>query len=103
MSIDTSLYRQVMGRFATGVAVLTTCSPAGPVGLTINSFCSVSLDPPLILVCVINPSEGAEHITRNGVFAVNVLSLEQEPLSRYFASRDRRFGGLKPSGVMVAA
>src|SRR2546421_12842092 len=60
--------------------------------MTANSFSSVSLDPPLILVCVISGSEGADHITRNGVFAVNVLSAEQEPLSRYFSSRDRPKG-----------
>jgi flavin reductase (DIM6/NTAB) family NADH-FMN oxidoreductase RutF len=60
--------------------------------MTANAFSSVSLDPPLILVCVISGSEGADHISRNGVFAVNVLSAEQEPLSRYFASRDRPKG-----------
>jgi flavin reductase (DIM6/NTAB) family NADH-FMN oxidoreductase RutF len=60
--------------------------------MTANAFSSVSLDPPLILVCVINPSEGADHITRNGVFAVNILSVDQEPLSRYFASRERPKG-----------
>src|SRR5205807_954177 len=61
-------------------------------GMTANAFSSVSLDPPLILVCVISPSEGADHISRNQCFAVNVLSAEQEPLSRYFASRERPKG-----------
>ena len=45
-----------------------------------------------MLVCVISPSEGSEHIQRNGCFAVNILHAEQEPLSRYFASRDRPRG-----------
>jgi flavin reductase (DIM6/NTAB) family NADH-FMN oxidoreductase RutF len=52
----------------------------------------VSLDPPLVLVCVISPSEGSDHIKRNSCFAVNVLHAEQEPISRYFASRDRPRG-----------
>jgi flavin reductase len=52
----------------------------------------VSLDPPLVLVCVISGSTGAETIERNGAFAVNVLGAEQEAISRYFASRDRPGG-----------
>jgi flavin reductase (DIM6/NTAB) family NADH-FMN oxidoreductase RutF len=85
-------FRSTVGAFATGVTVVTTRGEEHAYGMTANAFSSVSLDPPLILVCVINPSEGAEHITRNGVFAVNILSVEQEPLSRYFSSRDRPKG-----------
>jgi flavin reductase (DIM6/NTAB) family NADH-FMN oxidoreductase RutF len=85
-------FRSTVGAFATGVTVVTTRGEEHAYGMTANAFSSVSLDPPLILVCVINPSEGAEHITRNGVFAVNILGVEQEPMSRYFASRDRPRG-----------
>jgi flavin reductase (DIM6/NTAB) family NADH-FMN oxidoreductase RutF len=85
-------FRSTVGAFATGVTVVTTRGEEHAYGMTANAFSSVSLDPPLILVCVINPSEGADHITRNGVFAVNILSVDQEPLSRYFASRDRPKG-----------
>ena len=85
-------FRSTVGAFATGVTVVTTRGEEHAYGMTANAFSSVSLDPPLILVCVINPSEGAEHITSNGVFAVNILSVDQEPLSRYFASRDRPRG-----------
>jgi len=85
-------FRSTVGAFATGVTVVTTRGEEHAYGMTANAFSSVSLDPPLILVCVINPSEGAEHISSNGVFAVNILSVEQEPLSRYFASRDRPKG-----------
>jgi len=60
--------------------------------MTANAFSSVSLDPPLVLVCVIYPSEGANHIPSNGCFAVNILAADQEPISRYFASRDRPRG-----------
>jgi flavin reductase (DIM6/NTAB) family NADH-FMN oxidoreductase RutF len=85
-------FRSTVGAFATGVTVVTTRGEEHAYGMTANAFSSVSLDPPLILVCVISPSEGADHIARNGVFAVNILAEEQEPLSRYFASRDRPRG-----------
>lgn len=91
MAIDKSLYRQVMGRFATGVAILTTSSTTGPVGLTINSFCSVSLDPPLVLVCVDRKSSTLASFRESGSFVVNILTDQQEHLSRGFAtaSKDR--------------
>ena len=60
--------------------------------MTANAFSSVSLDPPLVLVCAISRSDGSEHIRRNRVFAVNILGVDQEPLSRYFASKDRPRG-----------
>jgi flavin reductase (DIM6/NTAB) family NADH-FMN oxidoreductase RutF len=85
-------FRSAVGAFATGVTVVTTRGEQHAYGMTANAFSSVSLDPPLVLVCVISPSEGATHISSNGVFAVNILSAEQEPLSRYFASRDRPKG-----------
>jgi flavin reductase len=60
--------------------------------MTANAFSSVWLDPPLVLVCVISPSEGADQIAANECFAVNILHQNQEPVSRYFASRDRPRG-----------
>ena len=88
-------FRATVGAFATGVTVVTTRGEEHAYGMTVNAFSSVSLDPPLILVCMISPSEGAETSARNGVFAVNILSQEQEPLSRYFASRDRPRGRMR--------
>lgn len=85
-------FRAAVGAFATGVTVVTTRGEEHAYGMTANAFSSVSLDPPLVLVCVISPSEGSEHIRRNECFAVNVLHADQEPLSRYFASRDRPRG-----------
>jgi flavin reductase (DIM6/NTAB) family NADH-FMN oxidoreductase RutF len=85
-------FRSTVGSFATGVTVVTTRGEEHAYGMTANAFSSVSLDPPLVLVCVISPSEGSEHIKRNGCFAVNVLAEAQEPISRYFASRDRPRG-----------
>jgi flavin reductase (DIM6/NTAB) family NADH-FMN oxidoreductase RutF len=89
---SSSEFRATVGAFATGVTVVTTRGEEHAYGMTANSFSSVSLDPPLVLVCVITPSEGASHISRNGVFAVNILAADQEPVSRYFASRDRPKG-----------
>lgn len=85
-------FRSTVGSFATGVTVVTTRGEEHAYGMTANAFSSVSLDPPLVLVCVISPSEGSEHIKRNGCFAVNILRDEQEPISRYFASKDRPRG-----------
>ncbi len=89
---NSSDFRTTVGAFATGVTIVTTRGEQHAYGMTANSFSSVSLDPPLVLVCVMSRSEGSEHIERNQVFAVNVLTAEQEPLSRYFASRDRPRG-----------
>jgi flavin reductase (DIM6/NTAB) family NADH-FMN oxidoreductase RutF len=85
-------FRRALGAFATGVTVITTHGEADAFGMTANAFSSVSLDPPLVLVCVIKGTRGAETIEQNGVFAVNILGAEQEPVSRYFASRDRPTG-----------
>ena len=79
--------------------MITTRGEAHDYGMTATAFSSVSLDPPLVLVCVITANEGAELIPRNGVFAVNILSVEQEPISNYFASRDRPRGQDAFSGV----
>jgi flavin reductase (DIM6/NTAB) family NADH-FMN oxidoreductase RutF len=85
-------FRGTLGAFATGVTIVTTRGEEHPYGMTANAFSSVSLDPPLVLVCVKAFSEGADLIRENGVFAVNILAAEQEPLSRYFASKDRPRG-----------
>ncbi len=85
-------FRGALGAFATGVTIVTTRGEEHPYGMTANAFSSVSLDPPLVLVCVKAFSEGGDLIRENGVFAVNILAAEQEPLSRYFASKDRPRG-----------
>ena len=85
-------FRAALGAFATGVTIVTTRGEEHPYGMTANAFSSVSLDPPLVLVCVKSFSEGANLIRENEVFAVNILAAEQEPLSRYFASKDRPRG-----------
>ena len=81
------LFREVFGRFATGVAVVTTAGPAGSGGMTANSLCSLSLDPPLALVCFENHARTLPIVREAGRFAVNVLSARQEELARVFASK----------------
>jgi flavin reductase (DIM6/NTAB) family NADH-FMN oxidoreductase RutF len=85
-------FRRALGAFATGVTVITTHGPGEQYGMTANAFSSLSLDPPLVLVCVKSGTAGSDSIALNGVFAVNILGAEQEALSRYFASKDRPRG-----------
>ncbi len=85
-------FRSTVGAFATGVTVITTDGEADAYGMTANAFSSVSLDPPLVLVCVISGTTGADMIERNSAFAVNVLGAHQEAISRFFSSRDRPAG-----------
>jgi flavin reductase (DIM6/NTAB) family NADH-FMN oxidoreductase RutF len=80
-------FRSVMGRFATGVAVVTAASPAGPVGMTANAVCSLSLDPVLLLVCFDNEARTLAVVRDTGRFGVNVLAAGQEELARLFASK----------------
>jgi flavin reductase len=85
-------FRSALGSFATGVTVITTRGEEHAYGMTANAFSSLSLDPPLVLVCTKTGAEGSEHIERNRCFAVNILGADQEPLSRYFSSKDRPRG-----------
>jgi flavin reductase (DIM6/NTAB) family NADH-FMN oxidoreductase RutF len=89
-------FRRVLGHFATGVTVLTTRDADGrPTGLTVSAFCSVSLDPPQILVCVDHKSQTFPALRERGRFAVNVLGAEHEEVSRRFAStRLDKFDGV---------
>jgi flavin reductase (DIM6/NTAB) family NADH-FMN oxidoreductase RutF len=80
-------FRSVMGRFATGVTVVTATSPEGPVGLTANAVCSLSLDPLLLLVCFDNDARTLPVVREAGRFGVNVLRSDQEALARLFASK----------------
>jgi flavin reductase (DIM6/NTAB) family NADH-FMN oxidoreductase RutF len=80
-------FRTVMGRFATGVAVVTATSPAGPVGMTANAVCSLSLDPLLLLVCFDRRARTLAVVRETGRFGVNVLAADQEHLAELFASK----------------
>jgi flavin reductase (DIM6/NTAB) family NADH-FMN oxidoreductase RutF len=91
---DSRTLRDALGCFATGVTVVTCLGADGqPAGLTVNSFTSVSLDPPLLLVCVHKMAAAADPLTSASHFAINVLQNEQQPASIRFSTRqDDRFG-----------
>jgi flavin reductase (DIM6/NTAB) family NADH-FMN oxidoreductase RutF len=84
---DTKLFRKALGRFATGVTVVTTEHDGNIHGMTANAFISVSLDPPLILVSVGNSSNMHRIMGGHGRYGVSVLAENQEILSRHFAGR----------------
>jgi flavin reductase (DIM6/NTAB) family NADH-FMN oxidoreductase RutF len=89
---DAKELRRVMGLFATGVTVITTRDSAGNFyGLTANAVTSLSLVPPLLLICVDRKAETFPHFLDSGVFIVNVLGEDQEAVSRHFA----KSGGAK--------
>ncbi|MFN8196247.1 MAG: flavin reductase family protein [Nocardioidaceae bacterium] len=91
-----SRFRDVLGRFATGVTVVTGTAPDGhPVGLTAQSFASVSLDPPLVMFCPARTSRAWPVIEASGHFCVNLLAHDQEELSRIMATRGAdKFAGV---------
>lgn len=96
--IDQSEFRRVIGHFATGVSIVTTCREDGSAaGLTMSAVSSVSLDPTLILVCVDRASETLPFLERAGYFAVNVLEEGKgETLARRFAGggAEEKFRGV---------
>lgn len=85
--IDPRAFRDALGRFATGVTVITTVYEGDVHGMTANAFVSVSLGPPLVLISVDNRSRMNDLISKSGIYGVSVLSEDQEPLSRHFAGR----------------
>jgi len=85
--IDPRAFRDAVGAFATGVTVVTAAGPGGPAGLTTNAFSSLSLDPPLVLVCFDNASRTLPVVREAGRFAVIVLRAGQEDVAAVFASK----------------
>src|SRR5256886_15472433 len=84
--VDPAQFRQLLGRFATGVTVVTTRDQAGkPIGMTASSVASVSLDPPLVLVSVARDNDMHPPLGAAGRFRLNVLPSDQEAISRPFA------------------
>lgn len=94
--MDGRTFRNIAGRFATGVTVVTTINKQGrPVGMTANSFTSLSLDPPLVLFCIGKSASLFSDFMEASAFAVNILAEEQEELSRRFAAKEiDRFAGV---------
>ena len=97
MTMDPDTFRAVLGRFATGVTGVTaTDAPRQDHGMTVSAFCSLSLAPPLVLVCIDRAASMHDLLQPGVAFAVNILSSGQEPVSRRFSTGDppNRFDGL---------
>ncbi len=96
-AFDAKAFRQALGSFATGVTIITARAPDGtPMGLTANSFNSVSLDPPLVLWSLANNAMSFDHFKAASHWAVHVLTADQEALSGRFARRgEDKFAGLE--------
>ena len=85
--IETARFRQVLGHFCSGVAVVTAMTDGEPAGLTVQSFTSLSLDPPLVLFCPANSSTSWARMRDADGFCVNILDEGQEAVCRAFATR----------------
>ena len=85
--IDRDLFRSTLGRWASGVTVITTVHEGQPYGMTASSFSSLSLDPPLVLVCVDHRAHLHQHLPQARRYGVSVLAADQEALSTHFAGR----------------
>lgn len=96
MTIDPDSFRAALGRFASGVTVITSRNTEGrDIGMTASAFCSLSLEPPLVLVCVDHKASLHPVLATGHPFAVNILASGQEALSRRFAGTElERFDGL---------
>jgi flavin reductase (DIM6/NTAB) family NADH-FMN oxidoreductase RutF len=108
MTIDPDSFRSVLGRFASGITVVTTRDADGrDMGMTVSAFCSVSLDPPLVQVCVDHAASLYAALAVSTRYGVSILASEQEALSRRFATAEstRRFDGIGyrrgESGVLL--
>jgi flavin reductase (DIM6/NTAB) family NADH-FMN oxidoreductase RutF len=96
MTISKDEFRASLGRFVSGVTVVTTKDTSGKLhGLTVSAFCSVSLEPPLILVCVHKETGSHYAFEESKLFVVNILAEDQQHLSNQFASpREDKFEGV---------
>lgn len=93
-------FRAAMGRFVTGVTVITVETAEGEVhGMTANAFCSVSLRPPLVLVCVDHLAETYLHLRERGEFGVSVLKADDDAISEYFADPERNPDSARRLGI----
>ena len=105
MPVSKDEFRAALGRFVSGVTVVTTMSDDNrPAGITVSAFSSVSLEPPLVLVCIDKRASLHNHLSEGRHFAVNILADHQEGISKRFASRnENRFeGGVYRCGLQGA-
>lgn len=108
LTFDEGRFKQVVGHFATGVTIVTATADDGPAGMTVQSFLSVSLVPPLVAFAPARTSTSWPHMRAGGRFCVNILREDQEALARTFGTRGaKKFDGVawtpSPSGSPVLA
>ena len=96
MSVSPEEFRSVLGRFPSGVTVVTTKAADGSdQGMTVSAFCSVSLEPPLVLICIEKTASVHDALTHAPTFVVNILAAKQEQVARRFSIVDiDRFDGV---------
>lgn len=93
--IDPDTFRSVLGRFPSGVTVITVSGSKGDCGMTVSSFCSLSLSPPMVLLCIDHEARMYDILQSATHFAVNVLEASQEVIARRFSDPDvERFDGV---------
>lgn len=89
MSVSADEFRSVLGRFSSGVTVVTTVAADGTDhGMTVNAFCSLSLEPPLVLICIEKTASAYQALVTAPAFVVNILSVDQEQIARRFSIVD---------------
>jgi flavin reductase (DIM6/NTAB) family NADH-FMN oxidoreductase RutF len=91
--IDTSAQRALLSRYPTGVTVVCAMTEAGPVGITVNSFASVSLDPPLVLWSIGKASDRYQSFRSAKVFTINILTADQAELAQHYAQNSMLIDG----------
>jgi flavin reductase (DIM6/NTAB) family NADH-FMN oxidoreductase RutF len=97
MPVDDAQFKHALSHFASGVTIVTTAHEGTDYGLTVASFASLSLSPPLVLVCISKSSSSHEPIVKSGTFGVSILGSDQEAISGRFAAR----GGDKFAGLEI--
>lgn len=98
-TVDPAEFRPIIGRFATGVTVMTSLDGDEPHGMTANAVSSVSLDPVLVLVCVEEDTEMARVVPAAGAFGLSILRADQMDVSNHFADSSRPLGGAQFDGI----
>lgn len=94
--LDGTALRRVFGQLVTGVTVVTSLAGEQPIGMTVNSFTPVSLDPPLVAFCAQSTSGTGRELLKYGAFAVNILGADQQEVAEHFSRRVQdRFAGLR--------
>lgn len=97
MPVSSADFRSALSRFASGVTVVTTRDAAGKqFGITVSAFCSVSLDPPLVLICIEKIAGSHHAFEESGRFTINILAANETRVSEHFASLiEDKFAGLE--------